>query len=133
MIRRATHADHLHICRLTKRFNDQFYDRPLNITKTADAVSLIIDGGACFVSDGGFIGGIETPDLFRDEVALIELGWYAEDRHGMRLLDTFIQEGKDRGVDEVRMCTMHTSPKSAVRALERRGFLATETSYRLRP
>ena len=128
MIRRATLDDLPDICEMVKQFNEDYYGRPLNMTKTVDTIHLLISDGSVFVSPQGFIGGLATADLFRDDVALVELGWYATDRSGMALLDAFIQEGRDLEVDEIRMCTMHTSPASVGRALERRGFSITETS-----
>ena len=133
MIRRADRYDAGFIYDLTSEFNAEYYDRPLNEEKTFATIEKIIADGVCFVSNKGYIGGLLMPDLFRDDVALVEIGWFSKDRSGVELLEAFIADGFDKGADEIRMCTMGTSPPSAAKLLLRRRFELTETSYRLRP
>lgn len=133
MIRRATQGDALFILALTKRFSEKYYDGPLDLNRAARSINRIISDGTCFVSNEGFIGGVLVDSLFHNETALVELGWYAEDSSGARLLDQFIQEGWDIGATEIRMTTLNNSPGVAHRLLHNRGFYAAETSYRLRP
>lgn len=132
MIRRADHfLDFWHILDLTEEFNSKYYHKPLDKAKTSDMISDIIEYGVCFVSDNGYIGGVVTPDPFRDANALVELGWFAKDNSGIKLLDAFIAEGRELGVDEIRMCTMSTSPVIAEKIILRKGFTVAETQYRL--
>ena len=131
MIHRATVEDLDHILTLTQEFNDEYYHRPLNLDKTLTMIRHMVEHGVVFVSAKGYIGGMVVPDNFRDDDVLVEFGWFAKDKSGISLLDVFIQAGKDLGVNEIRMCTMSTSPEVANRILERRGFKSTETSHRL--
>jgi N-acetylglutamate synthase-like GNAT family acetyltransferase len=131
MIKKATIKDFDHILALTQEFNENYYDRPLNLDKTTTMIKHLIKHGVVFVSDQGYIGGMVVPDMFRDDLALVEFGWFAKDSSGIKLLDKFIQAGKDMHVNEVRMCTMNTSPAVATRILERRGFNLIEFSHKL--
>ena len=131
MIRKATIDDLDFILALTVEFNADYYGRPLNMDKTKILVTHMITDGVVFVSEQGYIGGMLVPDLFRDDLALVEFGWFAKDSSGIRLLDKFIAAGKELHADEIRMCTMSTSPEVATRILERRGFNLIESSYKL--
>lgn len=133
MIRKPDYSDIDHIMKLSIEFNDNYYHRPLNLEKTETLIKHIIDDGVAFVSENGYIGGLLVPDWVRDDINLLELGWFATDRSGISLLNAFIKEGKRLMVDEIRMCTMSTSPESASRLLERKGFKLIETSYMLTP
>lgn len=130
-VRPATILDLQRIIDMMHVFNDQYFKIPLNEDKCEVMVSYMITEGIVFVSDYGFIGGIVTEDLFRDWTYLGELGWYATDRSGLSLLKAFIHAGKEAGVDEIRMCTLDTSPESARKVLIKKGFIPVETSYRL--
>lgn len=131
MIRQATQQDLWHILDLTEEFNTMYYHKPLDEVKTVGMIELIIEDGVCFVSDKGYIGGVVMPDSFRDANALVELGWFAKDNSGIKLLDAFIAEGRRLNVDEIRMCTMSTSPDIADKIILRKGFTLAETQYRL--
>jgi len=131
MIRQATQQDLWHILDLTEEFNTMYYHKPLDEVKTVGMIELIIEDGVCFVSDKGYIGGVVMPDSFRDANALVELGWFAKDNSGIKLLDAFIAEGHRLNVDEIRMCTMSTSPDIADKIILRKGFTLAETQYRL--
>ena len=131
MIRQATQQDLWHILDLTEEFNTMYYHKPLDEVKTVGMIELIIEDGVCFVSDKGYIGGVVMPDSFRDANALVELGWFAKDNSGIKLLDAFIAEGHRLNVDEIRMCTMSTSPTVADKIILRKGFTLAETQYRL--
>ncbi len=131
MIRVAEQSDLWHIFDLTEEFNSKYYHKPLDEVKTVHMIERVIEDGVCFVSDSGYIGGIVTSDPFRDANALIELGWYATDNSGIKLLDAFIAEGRRLEVDEIRMCTMSTSPVIAEKIILRKGFTLAETQYRL--
>lgn len=131
MIRQATQSDLWHIIDLAEEFNSTYYHKPLDEVKTISMIELLIEDGVCFVSDKGFICGIVMPDPFRDANALVELGWFAKDNSGIKLLDAFIAEGRRLAVDEIRMCTMSTSPAVADKIILRKGFSLAETQYRL--
>lgn len=133
MIRRAELTDLTHVLDLTIEFNNAYYHKPLNMNKTVKLVKSVIEHGVCFVSYEGYIGGFLTEDPFRDANALVEFGWFAKDRSGIKLLDAFVTEGGRLGADEIRMCTMATSPVLADKILMRKGFSLAETQYRLNP
>jgi len=131
MIRQATQQDLWHILDLTEEFNTMYYHKPLDEVKTVGMIELIIEDGVCYVSDKGYIGGLIIPDPFRDANALVEMGWFSKDNSGIKLLDAFIAEGHRLAVDEIRMCTMSTSPTVADKIILRKGFSLAETQYRL--
>lgn len=120
------------ILQLAHRFNDEYFGIPLNLEKTINVVTLIIEDGVGFVSDGGFIGGMIVEDLIRDWTVLQECGWYAEDKSGIALLQAFIDAGLELSVDDIRVCKLETSSPIVGRILQRKGFAPLETSYRLR-
>jgi N-acetylglutamate synthase-like GNAT family acetyltransferase len=130
-VRRATMQDGGKIVDLVQEFNDSHIDIPLELTKTCDIVCDLIEFHSVFVSEAGFIGGMVSEDMFRDWTYLAELGWYATDNSGARLLKAFMQEAIDLNVDELRMCTMWNSNPIADKLLEKSGFVAVETSHRL--
>ncbi len=131
MIRRAQVIDLRKIIDLTYEFNNLYYHTSLSYSKTSEMITHIIEHGTCFVSDEGYIGGLIIPDPFRDANALVEMGWFAKDNSGVKLLDAFIEEGHRLDVDEIRMCTMSTSPTVADKIILRKGFSLAETQYRL--
>jgi len=130
-IRRATILDLEHILDLTNRFNDEYFDIELDQDKTEETLVELILNGVVLVSDTGFIGGLVVPDIFRNWTYLQELGWYAKDASGYRLLLKFIAVGRELGVDEVRMCTLVNSNPAAESILRRTGFSPIEQSHRL--
>ena len=130
-VRRATPEDFAHIMSMVRAFNAKYFRIPLNEGKTHAVLDRVIAEGVIFVSDTGFIAGMVADDLFRDWTLLQEFGWYAEDKSGFVLLDTFIQAGHDLGVNEIRVATLSTSPPVAGRILLSRGFAPLEQSYRL--
>lgn len=131
MIRKAQSDDLWFIYGLTLEFNEMYYHKPLNLNKTLNMIDHIIEEGVCFVSNTGYIGGLIIDDPFREANALVEMGWFAKDNSGVKLLDAFIDEGRLLVVDEIRMCTMSTSPSVATTIIKRRGFALAETQYRL--
>lgn len=133
MIRKATSRDLLQILDLTCRFSREYYGQEIDVSRSCASIKSIIKDGVCLVSDGGYIGGVLVQSLFHDQLSLVELGWYAEDNSGIRLLDAFVESGWEHGATEVRMTTLNTSPDIANKILVSRGFEVAETSYRLRP
>ncbi len=133
MIRKATRKDLLLILSLTHEFSKQYYGQTIDVSRACTSIKSIIADGICFVSDNGYIGGLLVESLFHDQLSLVELGWYAEDKSGLLLLDAFTEAGWAHGATEIRMTTLNTSPAVAHKILTRRGFEVAETSYRLRP
>jgi len=131
MIRRPTLDDIPTILPLAIKFNDEYYHTPLNLEKAILVITYCIEEGVAFISDTGFIGGCVVEDLMRDTTILQEVAWYSEGRDGIALLDAFIKEGHELGVDETRASTLETSPAMAGRLLQRKGFAPLELSYRL--
>jgi len=131
MIRRATLDDMSTILPLAIEFNDKYFGIPLNLEKTINVITWVIEEGEAFISDGGFIGALYVDDLMRDWSVLQEVAWYSTDKTGMLLLDELIRQGKIAGVDEVRVCHLATSSPIVGKLLHRKGFAPLETSYRL--
>lgn len=137
MITRAESAHTRYLCRLVERFNTKYYHTPLNLEKTYETVYNLIQSGVVFISDDGvsydgFIGGTVVEDPFRDQTFLVEVGWYSESANGLRLLDRFVREGRNIGVDEVRVNHMDTSSPKIAGILQRKGFKFADASYALR-
>ena len=130
MIRQAQQHDAHWLLDLTERFNDKFYHKPLNRDKALTTIRSMIASPQCVVlrSSGGYIAGVIEDDPFRDWTFLCERGWYSEDRSGIKLLDAFIQEGRDNPfINEVRLCNLATNP-GVQKLLARRGFTVREVS-----
>ena len=72
MIKKATMQDLDRIVALTEEFNENYYHIPLNLDKTKTMIEHMINHGIVFVSDGGYIGGMLVPDMFRDYLALVD-------------------------------------------------------------
>lgn len=117
---------------VTVEFNDKWYGVPINREKTLRTLEEIIMGpaGVGFRTDHGAIIGTIEDDPFRDYTVLQERGWYATDRSGIALLDTFVNYGHELGVDEVRVGNLHSNP-GVSKLLERKGFTPVETSHGL--
>lgn len=112
-------------------FNAEYYDVPLDDDRTRRTTLQLLDTGVVFMSDGGFIAGAIVQDPFRQWEALVEFGWYATDSSGMRLLNKFVELGRESMLDEVRMTTLSTSPEGVNETLRRYGFNPIEVSHRL--
>lgn len=130
-IRSASIRDLDHIIDLVFKFNAKYFDIELDQDKTEEMTSELILNGVVFVSNSGFIGGMIVPDMFRNWTYLQELGWYATDSSGYRLLNRFIKEANLRQVDEIRMCTLENSDPVAEKILRKAGFSPIEHSHRL--
>ncbi len=131
MIRRATLDDMSIILPLAIEFNDKYFGIPLDMEKAITVITMIIEEGEAWISDGGFIGALYVEDLMRDWTVLQEVAWYSTDRTGMLLLDELIRQGAIAEVDEVRVSTLATSSPILGKLLQKKGFAPLETSYRL--
>ncbi len=130
-VRRAEFEDVEYILEMAYRFNERFFDLPLNEDKTRAMIEHTIEMHVAFISRFGFIGALIVDDPVRDHVVLVETAWYAEGREGLHLLNALITEGRRLCCDEVRMTTLNTSPAAATAILSKKGFAPLETSHRL--
>ncbi|REF69962.1 hypothetical protein BDD41_2681 [Paracoccus versutus] len=98
---------------------------PVDRIKAGETLAgLICDpAGVVLVTGGGFIAGrIGDTFISRDLVAY-ELGWFAEDRSGLRLLRAFETWAQGRGA---AMIAMSCNGGAAQRILERSGYRVAE-------
>lgn len=132
-VARANAEDVQHVCDMSRVFNDEYMDTPLNPDKAFTALSQLVEDGIVFFTDKGFIAGSLYEDPFRDQLILLEIGWYAEKKStdGIRLLNAFISEAKRLDVDKVVMSTLSTSSDRTRTLLERKGFKTTEYVHSL--
>ena len=131
MIWQARPDDENAIIEMTVRFNERYFDIPINIGKLSGWFHTHMQHGVIFRSEQGFISALHFPDPVRDHTVLTETAWYSEGRDGLRLLRTLIQYGKDRQFDEVRVSTLNTTDAAVLTMLDRMGFLEIERSHRL--
>jgi len=94
--------------------------------RTGETLARLITGadGAVFVSGGGFIAGQMWQTVINTEPVAVELGWYAADRSGLRLLRTFEAWASDHGAVLVKMSA---NGGAGQRILERVGYGPAET------
>lgn len=131
MIRPCEYKDKLDLLQMAKSFHAGYCDGQLHLASAIDLICKILNEGISFRSDNGFIGGIIMPHPFTGHSVLVELAWWSQDKSGIKLLDTFIQAGKDEDVHEIRMSTMGTSSDTAAKIIQRKGFAVAETQYSL--
>lgn len=79
--------------------------------------------GAVFVSGGGFIAGQIMQTVISPDKVAFELGWYASDRSGLRLLRAFETWAAEQGATLIKMSA---KGGAAQRILERRGYAVVE-------
>ncbi|MBO9437341.1 hypothetical protein J7354_01580 [Sulfitobacter sp. R18_2] len=79
--------------------------------------------GAVFVSGGGFIAGQIMQTVISPDLCAYELGWFASDRSGLRLLRAFEAWAAEQGATLVKMSA---NGGAAQRILERRGYTVAE-------
>ena len=97
----------------------------------ADAFCAMLDQieaqGGLFTGPRSMIGGVISPMWCAPGwTAAVELFWWAEDGHGLRLLRRFEAWAREQGAQEIRMTTLAALPE-AERAL--RGYRRAETSW----
>jgi len=82
---------------------------PLEVdrARTRENVLLLIanPNAVIFVTDGGFIAGIIQPTIISPRPVAQEVGWYATDKSGVRLLRTFEKWAASKGVNMVKAST----------------------------
>lgn len=81
--------------------------------------------GFVAVSAGGFIAGTLTQTIINPDPVAVELGWYAQDRTGLRLLRAFEARAAAQGAT---LTKMSCNGAAAQRILTARGYRAAETA-----
>lgn len=79
--------------------------------------------GVVFVSGGGFIAGQIMQTVISPDPVAFELGWFASDRSGLRLLRAFETWAAEQGATLIKMSA---NGGAAERILERRGYAVAE-------
>ena len=130
-MRKITMDDFEWLVALGYEFNDKLFKIPLNDSKMRKQTEMLITNGVGFRTERGAIIGYYVDDPVRDDLVLVEMGWYCTDRQGIKLLSRFIEQAVEDGADEVRMSTLEANT-AAKRILERKGFRPLETSHSLR-
>ncbi len=99
---------------------------PVDRAHTARTVAglLASPDGAVWVSPGGFIAGVLTQTIISPVPIAQELGWYAADKSGLRLLRAFEGWAKDRGAALIQLSTGPVGPD-----LTRLGYRRAETAW----
>ena len=80
--------------------------------------------GAVWVSDAGFIAGALTQTIISPAPLAQELGWYATDGTGLRLLRRFEAWARERGAVLIQLSTGPTGPD-----LTRLGYWRAEQAW----
>lgn len=132
-VRNATLDDLDFLIEKAVKFNNDYYYVPLNIEKTLNHLTLLIEHlqGVVLVSDRGAITGIVYESPTHDWITLVETAWYSEGKDGLRLLQAFEDRGRLLGVDEVRLTTQAAN-NGVSKVLLRRGYKEQETSFKLK-
>lgn len=127
MIRPATGGDVLPIVDMIERLRAAV-DGPIPVDRahTAAVVAgLIADPDALvLVSDKGFIAGRLTPTIINPAPIAQELGWWAADGSGLRLLRAFERWAAERGALLVQLSTGPAGPD-----LSRLGYRRAEQAW----
>ena len=99
---------------------------PVDRAWTARTVSKLIGdpAGCVLVTEGGFIAGLIQPTIISPAPVAKELGWWASDGSGLRLLRAFEAWAKEQGADLVQLSTAPSGPD-----LERLGYQAAELAW----
>lgn len=127
MIRAATAADVLRIVDMIERLRAAV-DGPIRVDRahTAATVARLIgaDDGLVLVSDGGFIAGLLTSTVINPVPIVQEIGWFAGDGSGLRLLRALESWARSRGAAFVQLSTGSGGPD-----LSRLGYRQAETAW----
>ena len=127
MIRPATGSDVLPIVDMIDRLRAAV-DGPIPVDRTHTAAvvaSLIADPDALvLVSGEGFIAGRLTPTIINPARIAQELGWWAADGSGLRLLKAFERWAAERGAMLVQLSTGTAGPD-----LARLGYRRAEQAW----
>lgn len=126
MIRPATVADIPAIIDMIERLV-RSVDGPQRVCRirTGETLAGLIHDprSVVLVSGRGFIAGTITQTVISPEPVVVELGWYAEDRSGLRLLIRFEQWSAKQGASLIKVSC---KGGSAEKILRRRGYRMAE-------
>lgn len=127
MIREATADDVLRIVGMVEALRlavggPVAVDRPWTARTVAGL--LASPDGAVWVSDAGFIAGALTQTIISPAPLAQELGWYATDGTGLRLLRRFETWAQERGAVLIQLSTGATGPD-----LTRLGYRPAEMAW----
>ncbi len=126
LIRQATEADLPRLIDMTTALaaSVQGPQRVCRLRAGKTLVSLLRNPqGAVFVSGGGFIAGQVMQTVISPDLCAYELGWFASDRSGLRLLRAFEVWAAEQDATLVKMSA---NGGAAQRILERRGYTVAE-------
>ena len=127
LIRAATAADVIRIVDMIERLRAAV-DGPIRVDRahTAATVARLIgaDDGLVLVSDGGFIAGLLTSTVISPVPIVQEIGWFAGDGSGLRLLRALESWARSRGAALVQLSTGSGGPD-----LSRRGYRQAEVAW----
>ena len=127
MIRPATASDVLPIVGMIERLRAAV-DGPIPVDRAHTAAvvaALISDPDALvLVSGAGFIAGRLTPTIINPALIASELGWWAADGSGLRLLRAFERWAAERGATLVQLSTGPVGPD-----LSRLGYRRAEQAW----
>lgn len=127
MIRPATAGDVLRIVDMVEALRLAVGGPvPVDRPHTAQTVAALLSSpdGAVWVSDGGFIAGALTRTIISPVPICQELGWFATDGSGLRLLRAFEDWAQERGAALIQLSTGPTGPD-----LTRLGYRRAETAW----
>lgn len=99
---------------------------PVDRPHTAQTVAGLLASpyGAVWVSDGGFIAGVLTQTIISPVPICQELGWFATDGTGLRLLRRLETWAQERGAALIQLSTGPSGPD-----LARLGYSRAETAW----
>lgn len=125
MIRPATMQDVPRIIDMIEKLAATVNGLPVDRIKAGETLAgLLADrAAAVLVSDGGFIAGRLGDTFISRDLVAYEMGWFAEDRSGLRLLRAFEAWAQSRGA---AMIAMSCNGGAAQRILERSGYRVAE-------
>lgn len=125
LIRPAGMDDIPRVIDLIERLAATVNGLPVDRIKTGETLAgLICDpAGAVLVSGAGFIAGRLGDTFISRDLVAYEMGWFAEDRSGLRLLRAFEVWARERGA---AMIAMSCNGGAAQRILDRSGYETME-------
>ena len=127
MIRLATEADVMRVVDMVEDLRAAVDGMmPVSRPWTAQVVAGLIQrpDAIVLVSDGGFLAGAMQPTIINPARIALEMGWFARDRSGMRLLRAFEIWAVEQGAAMVKMSTGAVGPD-----LGRIGYTMTEKTW----
>ncbi len=127
MIREATEADVMRVVDMIEDLRAAVDGMmPVSRPWTASVVAGLIQNpdGVVLVGEGGFLAGCLQATVINPAKVALELGWFARDRSGMRLLRAFEVWAAESGAAMIKMSTGAVGPD-----LARIGYTMTEKTW----